>query len=506
MPLTIAPSEFRYRNEVFTVTKSRISYGTFFDSFLAGYYSWENKKGAFSLKDIDITNENLPKRLELGKNADVEISGVGGNFVIYFPVFDLTIRSDEQKNWSAEFGDLSKTYSYSKILQKYGIKKGKLTVSSANGKRPYLISAEIGAPYPLIVEDGKPTDTLNISGRLTDQGVFATLNNDLNLKYIDKTLTINSHKLGYNINAIMQMFQDLPQSTPSSSVEQVYEKPFTLKLKAADSQVYLSPNSRILADTINLEFMNGKLQMEILHGPGKILLQLEKGTFLLNGSDLNDEFIGALIHSSSFHGGRMSMGAIGSFEEFSVVLDIKETVLSQLSVINNVMAFLNTVPALATFSLPAYNSTGLPIDSAVVGMKFKDKIGTIESLEVFSPELYAKGKGKIDFANKNIDMDIHLKTQAGKNVGKVPVIGYVLAGDDDDESLSLTIKGGLDNPKVKTSMLKEVVVYPLELLYRVLKLPIHLTKGLVNQPEEKGAQSEGVSSENLDTTNRTLNQ
>ena len=105
---------------------------------------------------------------------------------------------------------------------------------------------------------------------------------------------------------------------------------------------------------------------------------------------------------------------------------------------------------------------------------FKDKVAKIESMEIHSPELRAKGMGVIDFGDKMIDIDINLKTQAGQNVGKIPVVGYVLAGKDDDDSTSLKIKGGFDNPDVDYSLIKNIVVYPAEILYRTLKLPFHL--------------------------------
>jgi hypothetical protein len=87
-------------------------------------------------------------------------------------------------------------------------------------------------------------------------------------------------------------------------------------------------------------------------------------------------------------------------------------------------------------------------------------------------------------------MDVNLKTQAGKNLGKIPVLGYVLAGKDEDESLSLKIKGGLNDPDVDYSLVKNIVVYPAEILYRTLKLPFHLGGQIINKsPEEANANS-----------------
>ncbi len=490
MPVTLYPSEFAYHDNVFSVKSSRISYGSLFDSYLSGYYNAENKKGLFSLKEIDVTNQNLEKKLEIGRNADVEVSGVGGKFVVYFPHFDLKVTTDEQKNWSAVFGDLSAIYSRSKLLQKFKIKEGSLSVSSEYGVRPYRFTADVRTPYPLLVEGGEPTDQVKVTGRLADEGVFAMVNGNLDIVYRDSHLTLKSRQIDYNVNAVMQLLRDFQPANESADTEPEDKQPLLVELYAQDSQVYLSTQSRLLADTINLQLLDGKVSAKLEHGPGQIQLQLEKDTFLLESRDLNDEFMGALIKNSRFQGGRMSMVATGSFDDFSIVFKVQDTNISGLAMVNNVMAFLNTVPALMTFSLPEYNTKGLPIDSAIAGMTFKKKVGTFESLEVKGPELQVIGTGEMDFSKKLIDMDIFIKTQASKNVGKIPLIGYLLAGDDGDASLSLKISGGFDDPEVSNSLVEDIVTYPVDVLFRTLKLPFHLTEKFSDQPAEEPAESD----------------
>jgi hypothetical protein len=490
MPVTLFPSKFRYGDDIFSVVTSRLSYGELFDSHVDGYFSMKENKGRFSLQKIDITSKNLEERLKIDANADVEINGAGGNYVVIFPAFDLKISTDAEKNWSAKFGDLSAVYSRSKILQKYGIKEGSLELSSTNGKRPYTFAADIKFPYPILVDNDGPVNALHITGQLTDAGTFAQINKDLDLKYVDKNLSIKSQHLGYNISAITKMIKERPQVPAGANKTNTQTQPLLLTLVADESQIYLGPKSTILADNINLKLLNGAIQMELVHGPGDMSLQLEDGEFVLSGTDLNDEFMGALIDSSRFQGGEMSMTAKGALDDFSAVFEIKNTLLSELATVNNVMAFINTVPALVTFSLPEYATRGFPIDSVAVGIVFKNKVATIESMEIHSPVLHAKGKGTINFTNKMIDMDVNLKTQAGKNLGKIPVLGYVLAGKDEDESLSLKIKGGLNDPDVDYSLVKNIVVYPAEILYRTLKLPFHLGGQIINKlPEEANANS-----------------
>jgi hypothetical protein len=487
MPIKLFPSQFEFEHDVFSVVSSRISYGELFDSYLAGYFNIGEKNGRFSLEKIDVKDEDLKERLTLGQNVDVEINSKAGNYIIFFPLFDLKISTDKEKNWAAKFGDLAAVYPRSKILQRYNIKEGKVEISSVNGKKPYSFSADIKSPYPLLVDDDGPIDLLHITGQLTDKGTFARINKDLELSFADKKLDITSHKIGYNLSAIVQIIEELPTRSADSEAKSDEASPFTLKMSADQSHIYLGSKSSILADNMQVDLLDGKFNMELDHGKGQLSLQLDKGSFILDGKELNDAFMGALIHNSKFQGGAMSIAAKGMLNEFSAVFEIKDTLLYEMATVNNVMAFLNTVPALVTFSLPEFDTSGFPVDSAVVGMKYKDKVVDIESLEVFSPEMYAKGQGTIDFSTKMIDMDINLKTQAGRNVGKIPVVGYVLAGNEDDESLNVKIEGPLDDPTVNNSLVKNIVVYPAEILYRTLKLPFHLGGKML--PESSGNKS-----------------
>ena len=474
MPITFFPSTFKYKEATLSVLSSRLSYGELFDSYLAGYFDIKAESGRFSLNKIDVMSENLKERLTLGENVDVEINGKDGDYVIFFPLYDLSITTDKNKNWSAKFGDLSAIYPRSKILQKYKIKEGKINLSSVNGKRPYRFNAEIKPPYPLLVKDDTILETIQIKGQLTNEGTFATLNEDVDIRFVDHQLKINSHKLGYNLPAVLKLIEELPKRSNSADTVQDETSPFTLRLTAENSYIFLTQKSKILADQFNIQFLNGTVGMKLEHGEGLLSLQLKDGSFTLNGRDLNDTFMGALIQNSTFQGGTMSITASGMLNDFSAILEIDDTLLREMATVNNVMAFINTVPSLVTFSLPEFDTKGFPVDSAVVGLKFKDNIAKIEFLEVLSPEIDARGNGVIDFSTKLIDLDILLKTDAGRNIGKIPVLGYVLAGEEKDESLKVKIAGPINDPSVGYSLIKNIVVYPAETLYRALKLPFHL--------------------------------
>jgi hypothetical protein len=149
------------------------------------------------------------------------------------------------------------------------------------------------------------------------------------------------------------------------------------------------------------------------------------------------------------------------------------------------MVFINTVPSLMTFSLPEYNTNGLPLDSAVIGLKFKDMRATFESMNFVSPGFQAAGIGWIDFSQKLIDLDVSVVTERKNTIRNVPVAGYMLQGDKEEASLTIKIKGGYDDPEVTHSLYKEIVSKPFGILFRTLGLPVHAFKKLSKESESQ---------------------
>jgi len=64
-----------------------------------------------------------------------------------------------------------------------------------------------------------------------------------------------------------------------------------------------------------------------------------------------------------------------------------------------------------------------------------------------------------------------LKTDLGSSLGKVPMVGYILLGDDGSLATTLTLSGKLDDPEIDTAIAKEIVTAPFNILKRTLVYP-----------------------------------
>ena len=480
VPVSLYPTELNYSNNVLSVASGRISYGKFFDSNISGQFDQLTKQGTFTLNNLQIKDDFLGLLLKPDETVTVKIDASGDNLLITVPELAVEIITGENKSWSMKFADLGVIQKYSPFMQRYMLDAGSLEIISEQGGDTYRFSADIPYHYRFLVKDSVVMDQYHILGKVTAEGASATINDAVKILY-GKELLITSWDISYNIPAIVQFIKDLP--VPDAVDEE--KRDIICKLKAYNTSFYFTADSQALADQIDLTYAENRTNIQLEHGPGSIAIEIEGKNFSLAGDNLNDVFMDTLVPQSDFNTGKMSMAAKGTFDEFSALFKVENTIIRDLLTLNNVLALVDTVPALITFSLPSYNTKGLPVESMVAGMKVKDGVATFDSLSLESPEISILGDGWIDFPQKRIEMILNLITRAKKNIGKIPLVGYILSGKEKHPSITVTVSGNLFDPKVKHSIFKEVASQPFSMVFRTLALPGHLVSRMFKTSKDK---------------------
>jgi hypothetical protein len=92
-----------------------------------------------------------------------------------------------------------------------------------------------------------------------------------------------------------------------------------------------------------------------------------------------------------------------------------------------------------------------------------------------SKEMKILGKGVASTKYNILDLDLNLKTDLGSSAYKIPVVGYIIFGED-SVSTSLKIEGALDDPQISTTIAKDIIIAPLNILKRIFLVPYHLFK------------------------------
>ncbi|HFD14602.1 MAG TPA: hypothetical protein ENJ34_04775 [Epsilonproteobacteria bacterium] len=192
---------------------------------------------------------------------------------------------------------------------------------------------------------------------------------------------------------------------------------------------------------------------------------------------MKDEVLHPLINFHGLQGGRYSLKVEGNPKgTMKGQILIEGGVMKGFKAYKSTSKFVKTLPELETLH-QNNDKNGYHIKEGVIEYRM------IESKKIIFDSIYIKGetstivgKGELNLVDKT--MDIRLTIQVAKEIGKVlgsiPVVGYILMGEDKSINVGLKVTGKIDNPKVQTSAVKDILTTPFEVIKRTLESPAHI--------------------------------
>ena len=454
------------KNNILTIDESYINIDEIIKTKFSTSYSLKEKQGIVKTKRLRIKTATL---------GDLYLEAHDTNFDIAFKNNDFIASSKDlgvfflyNKNlWKLDLDSATRLARNSKLLQKYNVTKGNATIYKKRNDEYTHLKSTLYSSNKVMVQNNIPLDKYFINGKIDNKTEVISLNINENVNVtIDKDVDVKIHDIGINMNALVDIIDSKQGDLKNYSSAMV-------NLNAKNTYLYLSDNRRILSENINIKYAKKALKAQLRYREGLSSLQFKNGVFHIEGKNFNDEFMENLFALSKFKNGAFKFKMSGTPREYDGLFTINDATLIDYKILNNILAFVNTIPALVTFSTPSYSSSGLDIQTAYMKMHSKNDILTISDLSLDSKELDILGSGNASFKNNTIDVELNLKTDLGSAVSKVPLVGYLLM-DKDSISTTLKVSGTLNDPKVGSLLAKEIAVAPLNILLRTITLPYYL--------------------------------
>jgi hypothetical protein len=235
----------------------------------------------------------------------------------------------------------------------------------------------------------------------------------------------------------------------------------------------ITPERKILYDTLSIQALQDEVTAQLQYRQGYSGFRLKERDFYLYGKNFNDTFMDNLFLQSKFKGGALNFNIAGKIEHYKGIIEIKDTTILDYKVLTNILAFINTVPDLVTFSIPKYSTQGMKVHKGYASFEYKNEVFDFDNIYLDSDQIDIYGVGKASYIRNFIDLSLQLKTAIAKDISKIPLVGYVIF-DGKSLSTTLKVKGKLQDPKVSTMLAKDIAVAPLNIIKRTLLLPAHL--------------------------------
>lgn len=195
---------------------------------------------------------------------------------------------------------------------------------------------------------------------------------------------------------------------------------------------------------------------------------------ILQALRIKDRALHPLIHFDGLKEGRYSLKQSGDPDkEMKGHMIIEGGVLSDFKAYNHILAFLNTVPALATLNSPGFSKKGFLIKEGIIEYRVMGDTIIFDSVLIQGKSATIAGKGTINMKEKIIQIDLAIQTarELGKFLGNIPLVGYIMLGEDKSMTVGLKISGALDKPKIRTTAAEDILLMPIQFLKRVIKTP-----------------------------------
>lgn len=357
----------------------------------------------------------------------------------------------------------SKLYAHSELMRRYDIKAGHAALTFIKDRVGMDIALEDF--HPLLTKNAKEVKEYTIKGDYQDKTATLRINDQLDLVYRQKGI-VTASNLEFNIFPIRDYLKFINNSEEKGNIQ--------LKVKTKDCSLILGDSQRkIISDSIDIDIHPSLIHAELIYKKGGILFESQENNFSVFGRGLDDTFMNQLFKFSTFQGGVLSFMGQGNFDQFEGMTRIDNTIIKDYTVLNNTLAFFNTIPSLVTFSVPGYSKKGLKVSEMYTQFLYDNNKISIQGTKIKAKELTITAKGESDLDKDSIDLLMEVKTKIGSAAKNIPLIGYIIFGD---ETVSTTVRvhGNLSDPKVESSMAKSIIVAPYNIIKRTITLPFKI--------------------------------
>ncbi len=421
----------------------------------------------FLFSEVDIERETLPIYLK--------------NSVIQIPKLAFTGDFGEERY--LKFREVSKFRKYLPILRDYPEIFGSVKVDLGDDIK---VDSYLRIPDQHLLKDGDDfVEKLHISGTISDEVLKFKGNENIFFSKENDEFYLIFEDYDVNISALSEFVKE---SEKSSSSKESSDLKLNVILK--ENSVHLAHQSKFVSKSGFVQVLGDRVLVNISpEDRGKIEVEALGGKYVVKALNLDKYPIWNASGFQGVEGGRYNLYLEGEGADFKALIQFSRLKIRDMELVNNVLAFINTVPALLTFSRPGFNSDGLRIEVGFGDIEKRgDKI-IFHELKILGESVDISVQGNIDIAKSKLDLkvDIAIVKYLDKFVDNIPIANYVILGEDGSLATRIIISGDMSDPSISTELHEEILSAPIKFGRRFLNLPNKLLSLLkeFNLPQKK---------------------
>jgi hypothetical protein len=456
-----------------------------FDAFVKGLdlpIQRDNK----NIDALDISGKIEDGKIKISsKDEDLKIE-IDDKLNIYLRNLDVLVDSKLQNSGLQQNMNINLLNSKLKVENDiYHLEKAKISIMN----KEINFEADVKDLNLPIRKNSDKISSLSLFGSIKNGVTFIkTKNEDLSLEL--KKDGISLYVDGYNLYYT---------STDNQKVEENKYK--NISMKGKNSNIIINDKYKFLSDNFEIRVREDSKFISLDHKLTNITFKESKDKKVdIFSNNLSDEFVNAIFDKHIFKGGNLLLHANGTIDNLNGKLIIENSNIEDLAILNNLLIFIHTSPALINPLLAIPSVVGMATNSGFNLTAYKIINGNIEfnynkeknlldikKLVTVGNGIDFDGSGKIDLNTMMLTSSIKLifLKDYSKIVGMIPVVNYVLLGDNNRVETEVNLEGNLDNPEISTNLTKDTVTAPMNIGKRILNSPVKLFDFIMGKDSEE---------------------
>ena len=344
--------------------------------------------------------------------------------------------------------------------------------------------------YPIYIKD-KKLDELNLNIKIKDKK-YINIQDTKGL--IDGNIVLdNTQNIDINLSNLGIVYKDDNKTKKDEKPIVIYHpkcKNIELDLPMISLNIdngYIKYNdNEIVYDNINLKTNKDKIKLNLDKNQTKLLVKVDNKDINLSIKNIDKDFVNRLANKTIIDQGNINIDIFGTQCDMNGKVLLKDINIKEAKILKNIFLIINTTPAFINpllvlpnayrFATDKLNLSQYSIKNGLIDFNFNRDNDIVKLNTLYTQGIYSDflAKGEVNLRKNTIDtkLDIIFMKDYSKIIGYIPIVGYIILGDEKRISYSVDIDGKLTQPDIKTHLFKETTTAPLNMIKRVITLPL----------------------------------
>ncbi len=228
------------------------------------------------------------------------------------------------------------------------------------------------------------------------------------------------------------------------------------------------------------------ISLTVLIDNTNISFDKKEDNISLYSANLQPSLVNKLINKTILKDGSLILNIQGDIKNIKGKIQFNKNTIKDVQLLNNLISFINTTPAIMNplLALPTlfrmsetnFNLNGYYIKHGHIDFNYNTNSNYLKLNNIYtnSKMMDFKAKGYIDIKkdNININTDVIFMKDHSKFINHIPIVGYIITGDDGNFVTEVDIYGSLNDPKFETHTVKNASDGVINGLKRIITLPL----------------------------------